>query len=74
VSIAKPTKKCPYCRERIAADAIRCKHCQADLTKKTEKRSSKLGSYNTFRTGFLVGVLFSIILALLLWGQLHWNG
>lgn len=25
------TKRCPFCAEEILADAIRCKHCQADL-------------------------------------------
>lgn len=28
------TKSCPYCGERILDVAIRCKHCQADLTVK----------------------------------------
>jgi TM2 domain-containing membrane protein YozV len=27
------TKPCPYCGEEIKSVAVRCKHCQADLTK-----------------------------------------
>jgi TM2 domain-containing membrane protein YozV len=30
---APDTKACPYCGEEIKKVAIRCKHCQADLTK-----------------------------------------
>jgi hypothetical protein len=32
-SPSSDTKACPYCGEEIKKVAIRCKHCQADLTK-----------------------------------------
>lgn len=27
-----PEKKCPFCAETIKSEAVRCKHCQADLS------------------------------------------
>ena len=33
---ASDTKLCPYCGEEIKKVAVRCKHCQADLTKAAE--------------------------------------
>ncbi len=71
--VVKPLKKCPLCCEPIAADAIRCKHCQADLTDKAQSRTGRLSQYNNFRVGFLSGILFSILLALLLWVNAHWG-
>lgn len=34
------TKNCPYCAETIKAAAIRCKHCQADLSASTSAAAS----------------------------------
>jgi len=33
---ASDTKPCPYCGEEIKKVAVRCKHCQADLSKPVE--------------------------------------
>ena len=39
------TKKCPFCSEDIAVEAVYCKHCKTDLnegeTKKTGKQISE---------------------------------
>jgi predicted amidophosphoribosyltransferase len=71
--VVKPLKKCPYCREPIAAEATRCKHCQADLTDKPKSRSGRWREYDNFRVGFLTGVLFSILLALLILANIRWG-
>ena len=33
VETAPTTKKCPYCLEEIAIDAVRCPHCTSELNK-----------------------------------------
>ncbi|CAB5577554.1 Uncharacterised protein [Pseudomonas putida] len=36
----EPTEKlCPFCAEPIKAEAIRCKHCQADLSQSSAAQS-----------------------------------
>jgi hypothetical protein len=30
--VDEPTKRCPFCAEEIKAAAIKCKHCQSDLS------------------------------------------
>lgn len=70
MSLAKETKRCPFCQEVISATAIRCKHCHADLSDSARKaKKNSLSHLNTFRVGFLSGLLFSAILAILAWLQ-----
>jgi hypothetical protein len=69
MSVALQTVRCPFCREPIAAGAVRCKHCQADLTGRVDKKKSSFAQLNTFRTGFLSGILFCLILAVLAYFQ-----
>ena len=64
MSVVKQTTVCPYCKEQIAAGATRCKHCQAELGK-PEAKKSWFAKYNTFRMGFLTGVLFTVVLIVL---------
>ena len=68
MSVARETIRCPFCKETILTGATRCKHCHADLGSK-RKRPSPLANLNTFRTGFLSGVLFALIVAVLLYYQ-----
>ncbi len=67
MSVAKDMSICPYCREPINAAATKCKHCQSDLSTARKKRRSLFSQFNTFRYGFLFGVCFSIVLAVLIY-------
>ena len=67
--VAKAVKKCPLCAEVINAAATRCKHCHADLGSAEPKRRNPLKKYDRFKTGFLAGILFSLLLAILLYLQ-----
>lgn len=69
MSLAKETIRCPYCREPIVAGATRCKHCHADLGDRTKKKPLGLGKVNTFRVGFLAGILFAILIEWLIYLQ-----
>ncbi len=54
-------KDCPYCKEEIRAEAIKCKHCGSDLT-------SPVGSTNNESFGYLLLIIPCIATALIwLW-------
>jgi len=72
MSLAKETTKCPYCKEPIAAGAVRCKHCHADLAKRDDNKSSRFARYNTFRVGFIAGIVFAIVILVL--GYFQFSG
>lgn len=69
MSIAKTVGACPYCKEPIHPQAVKCKHCQSDLSEAKKKKRSFFAPYNTFRYGFLTGVLFALIMGLLVYLQ-----
>ena len=73
MSLAKEITKCPYCKEPIAAGAIRCKHCHADLVKRDDKKGSRLAKHDTFRIGFLCGIIFAIVIFVLGYIQFFWG-
>lgn len=54
--------KCPYCQEIIAEKATICKHCHSKITPKV---SNPFKKYNTFRLGFISGILFCLVIYLL---------
>jgi len=69
MAVVKELIKCPFCFEPINAKATRCKHCHADLGGGANRKKKPTDRYDTFRLGFLVGVLFSIIMAILIYLQ-----
>ena len=64
MTLAKAQDKCPYCKEPIVSGALRCKHCHADLSD-LHRKKSVWAKYNCFRTGFLCGVLFAVVVLVL---------
>ncbi len=70
MSVAKQMTKCPFCLEPIPAEAKKCKHCHSELP---QKKKGLFAKYNTFRMGFLLGILFTLIIAILTYYQLRGN-
>jgi len=68
MSIATKTARCPYCKEVISPEATKCRYCHSELTG-SKKGRSPFAQYNTFRTGFLTGVAFTLVLLVLVYLQ-----
>lgn len=71
MSLATEARRCPFCREAIAGTATRCKHCHADLNDRPGQRPAFIKKINTFRTGFLCGVLFAVLMTILVYFQFY---
>jgi len=71
MAVAKETTRCPFCKEVIMAGATICKHCQSELSSRPAKSSGPAARLkkrlDTFRTGFLVGILFSLVIVFLIY-------
>jgi predicted amidophosphoribosyltransferase len=69
MSLAKTAGVCPYCKEPIHPQAVKCKHCQSDLSATKKSTRAAFTKHLTFRNGFLTGVVFSIVMAVLAYFQ-----
>lgn len=56
--------KCPYCLESIKKNAVKCKHCQADLTTDEAKQKFKEVNYVSKKT---------IVISFLILGFFFWK-
>ncbi len=66
MAVVQSTRNCPECREKIKIGATRCKHCGAEVGK-TKSKSGLVRRFDTFRIGFLSGVVFTSALVILVY-------
>jgi uncharacterized membrane protein YvbJ len=55
------TKLCPFCKEEIKKDAIRCKHCGEDLTSSQQKPEAKKKGNLDVKPKHLVWILLGLV-------------
>jgi len=57
------TKKCPYCAEEIALEAIKCKHCSEFLTALTANNTREVQKENEYNdeTLGIIGLIIPVI-------------
>lgn len=71
MTLAKTLGTCPYCKEPIHPQATKCKHCQSELISAASRKPSFFSRYNTFRYGFLTGIVFMVVLMILTYLQFY---
>lgn len=71
MAVAKVMTRCPFCKEPVVSGASICKHCRSELPVEKKGRFRPFSRLNTFRTGFLSGVVFALILVILF--HYHFN-
>ena len=60
----KGLKKCPYCAETVKLEAIKCRHCQSDLSGNKTKTDSNITVVDGMKNG--LGIIITLVLILIL--------